>query len=90
MRNIAAVIGITIGGAIDYLLIQYGLDFSVNGEGLSYGGIRLSPRLYGVFEPSAVVTSLVALYSVTALAALWPAWRAARLEPVEAIKRGER
>ena len=90
LATIAAVIGVLIGLFLDYLLIRYGLDFSVNGEGLSYGGVRLSPRLYGVFEFKSVVTSVIALYGVTALAALWPAWRAGRLEPVDAIARGER
>ena len=90
LATIAAVIGVMIGLSLDYLLITYGLDFSVNGEGLSYGGVRLSPRLYGVFEPRAIFISVIALYVVTTLAALWPAWRAARLEPVDAIARGER
>jgi len=90
LATIAAVVGLIIGALFDYLLINYGLDFSVNGEGLSYGGMRLSPRLYGVFEPQAVMNSIMALYIVTLLASIWPAWRASRLEPVEAITRGER
>lgn len=89
LATIAAAIGLSLGGAIDWLLVTYGLDFSVNGEGLSYGGVRLSARLYGVFEPSAALMSVVALYLMTALATIWPAIKAARIEPVEAMSRGE-
>ena len=90
LATIAALVGVALGAALDALLIHYGLDFSIDGEGLSYGGVRLSPRLYGIFEWSAVTSSLGALYGVTLLAAIWPAWRASRLEPVEAIARGGR
>ena len=89
LATIAAIIGLSLGGAIDWALVTYGLDFSVNGEGLSYGGVRLSARLYGVFELSAALMSVVALYLMTALAAIWPAIKAARIEPVEAISRGD-
>ena len=89
LATLAALIGLSLGGAIDWALLTYGLDFSVNGEGLSYGGVRLSPRLHGVFELSAVLMSIAALYLMTALAAIWPAVKAARVEPVEAISRGE-
>ena len=68
--TLAALIGLGLGGAIDWALLTYGLDFSVNGEGLSYGGVRLSARLHGVFELSAVLMSIAALYLMTALAAI--------------------
>ena len=89
LASLAALIGLILGGLIAWLLGTYGLDFSVNGEGLSYGGVRLSPRLYGVFEFSAVLLSLSALYIMTFLAAIWPAIKATRVEPVTAISRGD-
>jgi len=88
LATVAALIGLILGGTIDYLLITYGLDFSVNGEGLSYGGVRLSPRLYGAFEWSSALATLAGLYLTTLLASLWPAYRASHLEPVEAINKG--
>lgn len=91
LATLAAVIGLVIGFVADWCLIEYGVKFTdAGGQGLSYGGIRLSPRLYGVFEMRAPVLSIAALYGATLLASLWPAWRASRLEPVEAIQRGER
>ena len=88
LASLAGLIGLSLGGLCNFLLIRYGIDFSVNGAGLSYGGVRLSPRLYGSFEWGSVYVTLCALYLTTLLAALWPAYRAARLEPVEAINRG--
>ena len=89
LATLAMVIGLILGGLIDYLLITYGLDFSVDGKGLSYGGVRLSPRLYGVFEMSALWLSVIALYSMTLIASIWPAFKASRIEPIQAISKGE-
>ena len=89
LASIAMLIGVLLGGLIDYLLITYGLDFSVDGKGLSYGGVRLSARLYGVFEFSALWLSVIALYVMTLVAAIWPAFKASRIEPIQAIARGE-
>ena len=89
LATLAMVIGLILGGLIDYLLIAYGLDFSVDGKGLSYGGVRLSPRLYGVFEMSALWLSVIALYSMTLIASIWPAFKASRIEPIQAISKGE-
>ncbi len=89
LASLALLMGLMLGGLIDYLLATYGLDFSVDGKGLSYGGVRLSPRLYGIFEQSALWLSVFALYSMTLLASIWPAFKASRIEPIQAISRGE-
>lgn len=84
---LASLVGLVIGGIFSFWLVEYGLDFSVqNGEGLSYGGVRLSPIIRGHFEWRWVGITLLSLFGVTTVTALWPAWKAARISPLEAMK----
>lgn len=45
-------------------------------------------RLPSVVEPSDVITVVVMTLSLSVLATLYPSWRAARLDPVEALRYG--
>ena len=84
---LAAGVGMGIGGVFSFWLVEYGIDFSVeNGEGLSYGGVRLSPMIKGHFDWTWVGVVLTCLFGVTTITALWPAWKASRVSPLEAMK----
>ena len=79
----AALAGVALGGAIVLPLSQVGLDYSAAMEGVELNMADvLYPRL------SARSTLLVFCYSiaVTAAASYWPARKAARLQPVEALR----
>lgn len=87
LATVATVMGLTMGGGLDALLVHYGLDFSVDGgKGLSYAGMTLDPVVKGVVRPQGIVITVVSVYVVTLVAAIWPALRAARLEPVQAMR----
>ena len=84
---LAAGAGLVIGGLFSFWLVEYGIDFSVQGgQGLSYGGVRLSPQIRGEFDWTWVGIILISLFAVTTLTSLWPAWKAARVSPLEAMK----
>ena len=79
----AALAGVALGCAIVLPLSQVGLDYSAAMEGVELNMADvLYPRL------SARSTLLVFCYSiaVTAAASWWPARKAARLHPVEALR----
>jgi ABC-type lipoprotein release transport system permease subunit len=86
LASLSAVVGGALGGALNLYLARVGVDFSVNGEGLSYGGIRLSPVIKGVWSWSDVGVALSALMIVTLVASLWPAFKAARMHPITSLK----
>ena len=79
----AALAGVALGGAIVLPLSQVGLDYSAAMEGVE---LNMSDVLYP--RLSARSTLLVFCYSiaVTAAASYWPARKAARLQPVEALR----
>jgi len=87
LATVAAVMGLTMGGLLDAWLVTHGIEFSVDGgKGLTYAGVTLDPVMKGMVRPQGIVITVVTVYLVTLLAAVWPAIRAARLEPVEAMR----
>ena len=79
--------GLLLGGVLDYWVITEGLDFSTgDGKGLVYQGITLDPRIKGQFNLDGVILTVVVMFSISVLSAVWPAVRAARLRPVDAMR----
>lgn len=86
---VLAAIGIVIGYLLGFALVQYlalrGIDLTVYTKGL-----QTVPGLTGIIYPRLqqghVVVPAALLLIVSALAALYPGWRAAHLQPVEAIR----
>jgi putative ABC transport system permease protein len=80
-------------GDVFGLVVQRGLVLAAIGLTVGLVGFVIFGRvvadmLYGVraFDPLAVATACVALLLVSLLASAAPAWRAARLEPTEALR----
>jgi ABC-type lipoprotein release transport system permease subunit len=69
-------------------LSETGIDMSAQygEEALEIAGVGMSPILrVGIFPINAVVIAVV-LVAMTLLAGVYPAWKAGRVQPVEAIK----
>jgi len=87
LASLAGGIGLFIGGLLDLLVVFYGFDMSAgNPNGFEMMGVRLDPVIYGEVTPFSLFAPISALVVVSVGASLWPAWRAARLQPVEAIR----
>jgi ABC-type lipoprotein release transport system permease subunit len=88
LATLAASIGLVIGGLLDWYLVVHGIDFtsSMGGEGFSWEGVMFDPVMKGAVNVGSIVLTVVAVYVVSVLASLWPAWRATRLQPVTAIR----
>ena len=87
LAGLAAFIGLVLGGLLDWYIVVYGIDFSGSmPDGFSWEGVMLDPVMKGTVRPQGVVLTVAAVFIVSILASLWPAWRATRLQPVTAIR----
>jgi len=87
-----AIVGLVAGIALTagpyWYLAKNGIDVSAayGDEALDIAGVGFSPILnVGIFPDHAVIIGLVAM-AATLTAGLYPAWRAGRVVPVDAIK----
>jgi ABC-type lipoprotein release transport system permease subunit len=83
---VASVLGGAAGLALDLYLVEYGLDLSRFTGGLTWGGVIFEPVMYGQLRVDRIAQTLAALFSISILACIWPAWRAAQLQPIEAMR----
>ncbi len=81
----AGAAGILAGLAITWLLARTGITLEAEAFRWMIGGTRLVPRV----EPAAIAVALGELVLAVMAATLFPAARAARLLPVEAMRGGQ-
>lgn len=81
---VAVALGSLVGCGIIAWFGARGIDLSALAEGLAYMGV--SRVIYPELRVVDVVGAGLAGFAVALLVALYPAWRASRLAPVEAIR----
>lgn len=81
---IGTVIGLAIGVGVSLILAQSGINLSSFSEGLTM--IGASSTIYPIVSLDGIVNGLTVIPAIALLAALYPAARAIRLEPVRAIQ----
>ena len=77
--------GIVLGSALSAYVQRHG--FFIGQMGLK--GILIGERIYTYLTLSDIVTLAIMAFAITLLAALYPAWLAAKMEPVEALHSGK-
>jgi ABC-type antimicrobial peptide transport system permease subunit len=77
----ASLAGTGLGLAMDGYMVEYGVDLSRFTQGLSLAGIGVNPVIKGVITVRGVIMPTIVLSLSCLLASLYPAIRAARLEP---------
>ena len=86
--TILALAGITVGLVLGFAVVAYlagvGLGFNEDAmasvEGFAYGS-----RIYAEFAPGEAIILSLFMFVVVTLVSLYPAWYAARLDPVKAL-----
>jgi len=77
----AALVGTGLGLGLDAYMVHYGVDLTNITGGFSLSGIGIKPIIYGVITVRGVVMPTAVLATSCVLASLYPAIRAARMQP---------
>jgi ABC-type lipoprotein release transport system permease subunit len=82
-----AVVALIVGGSVAYWLATWGVDIrAIMGNDLSMGGVLIDPVMYGSFGSWVVWYALGVSIVSTLGATAYPAWRAARTDPAQAMR----
>jgi ABC-type lipoprotein release transport system permease subunit len=79
------LMGLVLGGIVVYYAVNVG--FTIGNLGMT--GILLGETIYGYFNLSDIIGLTITAFLVTLLAALYPAFLASRMEPVQALRGGK-
>jgi len=83
---IALAIGLTCGAVMTLYMQQVGIDLAGYITPVTYAGGTILPRLHAVFEAGNFYVPAGMLLLVSLIAGFLPANRAARLDPVQAVR----
>lgn len=79
--------GVVLGMAGTWPLVEYGLDYSelMGGETMETAGVVIQTQIHSAWDPVGTTAYALGGLVLTTLSAVYPAWRASRLEPVAAM-----
>ena len=86
LGGLALTIGVLLGALMTLYMQLYGIDLSGRITPITYAGGTILPRLHAVFETGNFVVPAGMLLLISLLAGFLPANRAARLDPVAAVR----
>ena len=75
------MVGTLLGLGLDLYMVAYGVDLTSFTGGFSMAGVAVKPIIYGVISVRGLMMPTLVLSAFSVLASLYPALRAARLEP---------
>lgn len=84
LTTVSVALGLLIGGLLDWYIVVQGIKF-MDGD-LTFAGVRFAGRLHGLVDPVMLLNIVVSSYVIAMVAAGWPAWRASRMLPTEAMR----
>lgn len=85
---LGTALGLAIGVLATLPAMHYGINFgAMMGENVDVAGVAMDPMVYSEWNWPGTIAFCLMAWAMTILATIWPAWHAAGLEPVQAMRR---
>ncbi len=87
LTAVSGFIGVTLGLVGTWYLLSNGLDMSaLVGEEMTFSGVVIDPVIVPLFRVARIVQVVAFILTIGAIASVYPALRAARIDVAEAMK----
>jgi ABC-type lipoprotein release transport system permease subunit len=84
---VGMTLGTLLGAALTWYLVEQGIDLrSLISETLEFGGVVFDPVMRAAWDLGYMVRIALYVLALSLLASLYPARKAARIEPAEAMR----
>ena len=83
---LAAAAGLILSVPLLFYFTRVGINLAALGGQISISGIGMDPYMRGIVNPTIFVGPLSAMFVIVLLSMLYPALKAARIRPVEAMR----
>jgi ABC-type lipoprotein release transport system permease subunit len=92
---LVAILGVALGTVLGYTFVEatqtHGIDMASWGgsqaNDIGFKGLTIPLNIFPRLQVGDPVLGLVAIFITSLLASIWPTWIAARLEPMEALRK---
>ena len=81
----AALMALVFGWLVSAYFQKHGIDLSSVSSGASFGGVALDPIWRSYITGEALAMPIIMLFVIAAIAVIYPAFKAALIQPVKAI-----
>ena len=82
---VSAVVGVAVGLGLHFWVASVGIDMGAMADDYQIAGIILEGRIYSTLTPWVVTKWTLVVMGLVMVSAVYPALRAARLNPLEAM-----
>ncbi len=84
---VSAALGLAGGAALTAYLVRKGIDYSaMMGDTMEMSGVAISTHLHGAWDTHHMAASSIIAVFLSVAATIYPAWKAGKLQPVEAMR----
>jgi ABC-type lipoprotein release transport system permease subunit len=87
LSGLGALIGTVLGAAVTLYFQANGIDTTGWGDGIEMSGVVWDPVWHTRFDLGIVISAPLSLLPIALLAGFYPAWTAARVVPVQALRK---
>ena len=87
LAGASLILGAALGSPLLWYLQVHGLNLGSEGSAISLAGVVVRPLWYGRQDFTVYIQAALGLAVTAVASALYPAWRAARFRPAEALRK---